>query len=246
MPVMDEFREEREAIKHGTSKQKYQYFKDYYRTPLIIAVLAALFIGILVYQLVSRKDSAFYAVMLNCSPYQENEWLEEEYAQYAGINLGEYTVTFDTGIYYKLNSTDEDTYVTVQKLDTYAGAGHLDVMLGGGEEFAHFANSILFMDLRTVLTEEQLQKYEPYLYYIDGALIDLTAMKPLEPQDYANPRNPEEMEEPMPVAIYVESSEKLNTAYYFKNAENGIALGIYSNTSHADNAVTLIDYLLSD
>ena len=246
MPVMDEFREEREAIKQGTPRQKYQYFKDYYRTPLIIALLAALFIGILLYQLVSRKDSALYAVMLNCSPYQENEWFGEEYAEYTGIDLGEYSVTFDTGIYYKLNSTDEDSYVTIQKLDTYTGAGHLDVMLGGGDEFAHFANSILFMDLRTVLTEEQLKKYEPYLYYIDASLIDLTAMETLKPEDYANPRKPEEMGDPIPVAIYVENSEKLNTAYYFKNAENGIALGIYSNTSHADNAVALIDYLLSN
>ena len=246
MPVMDEFREEREAIKHGTPRQKYQYFKDYYRTPLIIAVLAAIFIGILVYQFVSHKSSAFYAVMLNCSPYQDNEWFGAEYTEYAGIDLGKYSVTFDTGIYYRLDSTDEDTYVTVQKLDTYAGAGHLDVMLGGGEEFAHFANSILFMDLRTVLTEEQLQKYEPNLYYIDAALIDPITMGTAESQNYADPKNPEEMDDPMPVAIYVERSEKLNTAYYFKNAENGIALGIYSNTSHADNAVALIDYLLSD
>ena len=29
MPVMDEFKEEREALKHGTPKQKLAYFWDY-------------------------------------------------------------------------------------------------------------------------------------------------------------------------------------------------------------------------
>lgn len=246
MPVMDEFREEREAIKQGTPKQKYQYFKDYYRTPLIIFLLAALFVGILVYQFVTKKDSAFYAVLLNCSPYQDNEWLQEEYVDYAGINLDEYDITFDTGVYYTCNSVDEDSYVTLQKLETYTGAGQLDVMLGAGEEFAYFANSILFKDLREILSEEQLQKYEPYFYYVDTSLLDIPATETLDFGNLPDPKKPEEMENPVPVAIYVESSEKLNRAYYFKNAEDGIAIGIYANTSHPENALALIDYILSD
>lgn len=246
MPVMDEFREERESIRQGTLKQKYQYFKDYYRTPLIIFLLAALFVGILVYKFVTSKDSAFYAVLLNCSPYQDNEWLQEEYVDYAGIDLNEYTVTFDTGVYFKCNSTDEDSYITIQKLDTYTGAGQLDVMLGAGDEFAYFANSVLFMDLRTVLSEEQLQKYEPYFYYIDASVLDIPATETLDYRSLPDPGKPEEMENPIPVAVYVESSEKLNRAYYFKNAEDGIAVGIYANTSHPENALALIDYILSD
>lgn len=244
MPVMDEFREERESIKHGTPKQKYQYFKDYYRLPLIIFVLAAAFISILVYQFVTRKDSAFYAVMLNCSPYEENEWFKEEYTQRAGIDLDKLDVTLDTGIYFKLNSTDEDSYITTQKLDTYAGAGQLDVMLGAGDEFAYYANSILFRDLREVLSTEQIQKYELYFYYVDSAL--LAADSGLDIFNAPDPKNPQEMEHPVPVALYVESSEALNRAYYFKNAEDGIAIGIYANAPHPDNALSFIDYLLAE
>lgn len=249
MPVMDEFREEREAIKHGTPRQKYQYFKDYYRMPLIIILLAFTFMGILIYQFVTRKDSAFYAVLLNCSPYEENEWFTEEYTQLVGIDLDKVDVTLDTGIYFKLNSNDEDSYITTQKLDTYAGAGQLDVMLGGGDEFAHFANSILFKDLREVLSPEQIQKYEPYFYYVDISLWDAANGTQndsgLEPSTVPDPRNPQEMEQPIPVAIFVESSEALNRAYYFKNAEDGIAVGIYANAPHPDNALAFIDYLFT-
>ncbi len=250
MPVMDEFREEREAIKHGTAKQKYQYFKDYYRMPLIIALLACTFIGILVYQFVTRKDSAFYAVLLNCSPYEENEWFTEEYTQCAGIDLNKVNVTLDTNIYFKLNSNDEDSYITTQKLDTYVGARQLDMMLGAGEEFAHFANSILFTDLREVLSPEQIQKYEPYFYYVDAALWQndgsVQGASGLDPAKIPDPRNPQEMERPVPVAIYIESIEKLNRAYYFKNAGDGIAVGIYANAPHPDNAIAFLDYLFAE
>lgn len=246
MPVMDEFREEREAIKHGTPRQKYQYFKDYYRMPLIILLLASAFIGILIYQFVTRKDSAFYAVLLNCSPYEENEWFKEEYTQRADIDLEQVDVTLDTGIYFKLNSNDEDSYLTTQKLDTYTGAGQLDVILGAGDEFAYYANSILFRDLREVLSPEQIEKYEPYFYYVDTALWDAANNFNLDIFNAPDPRNPQEMEHPIPVAIYVESCETLNQAYYFKNAEDGIAVGIYANAPHLDNALNFIDYLFTE
>lgn len=246
MPVMDEFREEREAIKHGTFKQKYQYFKDYYRMPLLITILAILFVGTLVYKFVTSKDYAFYAAMLNCVPYEEYEWLNEEFADHAKIDLDRYRVVFDYNFFYTCNSSDENSVYTTQKLDAYTAARQLDVMLGTGDEFAHFADSMLFMDLRTVLTEEQLQKYEPYLYYIDVARVNQEDAEISDPQDYANPRKPKEMEDPVPVAIYVDSCKKLETACFFRNADNGIALGIYVNSLHVDNAVALIEYLLSD
>ncbi len=39
MAVMDEFREEREALKHGTPKEKFNYFMDYYKWYVIIGIL---------------------------------------------------------------------------------------------------------------------------------------------------------------------------------------------------------------
>ncbi len=251
MPVMDEFREERAAIKNGTFKQKYQYFKDYYRTPLIITVIAAIFIGAFLYNFLTAKDIAFYAVLLNSSPSEENEWFLEEYAQTAGIDLDEYDIMLDSSSYYKLNSYDEVSYTTQQKLYTYVGAGQLDVMLSTGDEFMYFANNLLFMDLRNVLSEEQIKKYEPYFYYIDASLADGADVNATEPQPFdvtkvPDPRKPEEMGRPIPVAVYVESSNKLNEAYYFQNSEDGIALGIYSNTSQPERAVSLIEFLLEN
>lgn len=252
MPVMDEFREERATIKQGTFKQKYQYFKDYYRTPLIIAILAAVFIGALVYHFVTQRPPAFYAAMLNCSDYDDNGWFETEFAEAAGIDLRENDVIFDTVMNYTLDSVDETSYITAQKLETYAGVGELDVMLGSGAEFARFANGYFFLDLREILTPEQISRYEPFFYYVDDALIEeAAASQSAETTEIAewlarlpDPRKPEDMRNPIPIAIYVDGSSKLNKAYYFKNSEDGVALGVYLNSAHIDSDIALIQYLL--
>lgn len=251
MSVMDEFREERESIKNGTLKQKWQYFKDYYLLTVVIVLVAAIIIGAFIYNYVSAKENAFYAIMLNASSYDENEWFANEYMLAAAIDTSKYQVIFDDASYYKLNSNDEVSYTTMQKLQTYAGAGQLDAMLGTGEEFKYFANGVVFMDLRNLLSEEQLAKYEPYFYYVDDTLLDKADENAknqlaIDDTNIPDPRKPEDMEQPTPVAIYVENSDKLNQSFYFPNAEDGIAIGIYSNTSHPENAVNFIDYLLSE
>ena len=67
MAVMDEFKEEREALKNGTPKQKLAYFWYYYKWHVIIALVVIIMIVSFVKQLTDRKDPAFYAVMLNAS-----------------------------------------------------------------------------------------------------------------------------------------------------------------------------------
>ena len=251
MPLMDEFREEREAIKHGTPAEKYQYFKDYYRTPLIIAIIALIIVGSFVYQYIAHKETAFYALMLNCSAYPENDRFLEGYADKAGISLDDYEITLDSAVYLDLDSTFEDSQIASQKIATYSGAGHVDVMMGGGDEFAYYANNVTFKDLRDVLTEEQLVKYEPYFYYFDEAILEEIGEVAMVGGDTSqlslpDPKDPDSMERPVPVAIYIDSSTKLNEAYYFKNAEDGIAIGIFANAPHPENAQTFIDYIMAE
>ena len=65
MAVMDEFREEREAMKNGTRKQKLEYFWCYYKWHVICTVAAIAIISSFIYEGVTRKDIALYATFLN-------------------------------------------------------------------------------------------------------------------------------------------------------------------------------------
>lgn len=65
MPVMDEFKEERAALKHGTPKEKWNYFLDYYKWHVIVGIAVIAMAVSLISQILSRKDTIFYAVMIN-------------------------------------------------------------------------------------------------------------------------------------------------------------------------------------
>lgn len=53
MAVMDEFKEEREALKRGTPKQKLAYFWYYYKWHVIISVIIIGMLVSFIYQFVN-------------------------------------------------------------------------------------------------------------------------------------------------------------------------------------------------
>ena len=65
MPVMDEFREEREAIKNAGWQYKLKYFWDYYKWFVIGGIFALFIIISIVKDVINTKDFIFNGVMLN-------------------------------------------------------------------------------------------------------------------------------------------------------------------------------------
>ena len=175
MAVMDEFREEREALKNGTPKEKLQYFWYYYKWHVIIALVVIIMIVSFVQQLRDRTDPAFYAVMLNASLLDQTTSEQPEFvtdfAGKEGIDLNTSDITFDTSIRIVEDSMDETSITSSQKLMVYVAANELDCMITDFTSFQKYANSSMFYDLRDVLTEEQVQALEPYFYYVDRTVV---------------------------------------------------------------------------
>lgn len=260
MPVMDEFKEEREKIKSGSFQDKMKYFWYYYKIHTIVTLCVIGFAVMLIHDIVSQKDEAFFAVALNCTASDETQISAflQGYADYAEINTDKYDVVIDKSIY--LSSSDADNLTaqinemamsSSQKLMAYTSARKLDVIIGNSEFFPYQANQGKFYDLRELLTEEQLSKYEPYFYYVDQAYIDaldaaaealsLTGEMEEALASPPDPDKPEEMEQPIPVAIYVTDCRSLTDTYEFGG--DYTALGIMVNTQNVDNTLKFIDYL---
>lgn len=252
MAVMDEFKEEREALKNGTPKQKLAYFWYYYKWHVIISVIIIGMLVSFIYQYANRKDTAFNAVLLNASlldqiSSEQPDFLTD-FAEKEGIDLNTSDITFDTSIRVVEGSMDEVSVTSTQKLMVYVAANELDSMITDFDSFQKYANSSLFYDLRDILTEEQFQALEPYFYYVDRDVVlaieaandDLnTDYTP----EYPDPLHPEEMQDPVPVGICLTGCKDLTDNYYFRG--DGIVMGIYANAEHADTAVDLAEYLLS-
>lgn len=249
MPLMDEFKEERGTLKNASFKEKWNYFWDYYKTRTIVIAMFAFLVIVYVHSVLTAKEEAIFISLLNSVPGNAEAIynLEEDFASYADIDTKEYEVVLDTSISLSTSGMGQAVSDAVQRLTAYIASGKIDVIVGGSDMFVTEANQGIFVDLRTVLSEEQIAAYEPYFYYVDQAhidmintpehLLDITKELPQAP----DPTKPEEMKKPIPVGLFVSHLTKISDAYYFSGDYS--VLGILLNAPHPEKALQFVDYV---
>ncbi|MBO5282392.1 MAG: hypothetical protein J6B43_04595 [Lachnospiraceae bacterium] len=244
MPVMDEFREEREAMKQKSFKEKFQYFVDYYKWHVIGGVLAVAFAVSLIHSIVTHKDYAFYYAFLNTYQTPASETFREDFAAQAGIDLEKYEVMLDTDLYITDNVYDENNVGTVERLMVYIAAGDIDVMAGDVNSMNRYTYNGTFMDLRQLLPEELQAVLEPYYYYMDGAVADeINEHQEIGEIDYvpqypANPSDPESMTDPIPVGLYIQDCARIQESFIFKESEAVMCI-----VANAEDPNTVLEYI---
>lgn len=251
MPVMDEFREEREALKHGTPKEKFTYFMDYYKWHVIIGVCAITMIAVLANQILTRKDRAFYVALVNGIDMAPVESEDDPFAQYSGIDTNKSAVAYDTSMRIDFNSTDDYSVNSAEKFVVFLASAEMDVVISGENIIQKYAHNETFYDLTKFLSEEQIKEYSPYFYYIDQAVIDkIVAAQEAYDYDflpeYPDPTHPESMEQPIPIGIYVTDCPALTDRFAFTNSDSGIILSVVLNTTRPEMASKYIDYLMKN
>ena len=132
----------------------------------------------------------------------------------------------------------------------YLAASEIDVFLSNEAVIQQYAYNESFHDLRDILTQEQIDRYEPYFFYLDQTVADAVQNALANPDfdydhtpDIPNPWNPEAMDQPIPVGISLESAASLSEIYYF--GEDGPAvIAVVTNSPHPETAIKYIEYLL--
>lgn len=247
MPVMDEFKEEREALKHGTLEQKLTYFADYYKWHAIIAVIVLCIVISFVVHALTRKETALHVCMVNTYALGSEDYITD-FAEFADIDLNSWELFFDTGIFIQEDALDETSVASSQKLLVYIAAGELDVMITDTETVKMYTNNEFFCDLREFLTPEQTESYKPYFYYIDMKAVQ-EAQEAIDNFDetyvpsYPDPRKPDEMEQPVPVGIYLNASEGFTENFLFKTED--VVLIVLQNTKRPETVQQFIDYVMA-
>lgn len=251
MPVMDEFREEREALKHGTPKEKFAYFMDYYKWHAIITVCVIVAVSILANQILTRKDKAFYVALVNGMDTAPVESEDDPFTQYADIDTRTSMVVYDTSMYIDFNSMDNYSINSAEKFVVFLASKEMDVVISGTDIIQKYAHNETFYDLREVLTEEQIEKCRPYFYYIDQSIVkkiaaEQEAMNYDFIPEYPDPTDPGNMEQPIPVGIYVTDRPALTDRFAFSNGGSGIVLSVVLNTTRPEMVSKYIDFLMTD
>lgn len=248
MPVMDEFKKEREELKQKSLKERLSYYIYYYKWHALAVIAAIAIIISLISNIINRKDCAFYAVLLNTLDSLQSEEYVQSFADYAGIDTNEYDVLFDTTMAINGDGRDDISITTYQKLAVYTAAGDLDILIAAPEIVEIYANDQIYYDLRDLLTSETASLCEPYFYYVDQSVVDAASEARYNGQQYEavypDPRHPEEMEIPIPVGIYLDDCSKLKEYFYFGSEE--LVLGVYINSKNAGTAVKFIEFIMQE
>lgn len=252
MPVMDEFKEERAALKDASFKVKWNYFWDYYKLPVVVTAIAVVLITTLVVQIMQRKDTALFVAMINGGSLQADVApYIEEFCEYADIDTEESTALFDTTMYIDFDNLNDITKSSLEKMMVYIAAQEVDLVVTATDMFEYYGYGPTFMDLREFLTEEQIAKYEPYFYYIDQAIVqEKEAQQDAMNYDFVpayptNPNDPTTMQDPIPVGIYLkDNAETFLDNYYFSGGEP--VVGIIVNTTKPEMSSQFIEFIFQD
>lgn len=250
MALRDEVREQQNKLKGKTFKEKLNYFWDYYKVHTIAFIFFITIISVFIKDIVTNKDNAFSAVILNSYAQEAQEAFQADFAAYAGIDTDTYSCLIDTSATYSVDSMSQYDIAFAQRIVAQVQTGDLDSFVGDVQAFSHYADGYLFQDLREALTEEEYEKFEPYFYYIDTAAIE--ARREMTGEDMladvsdetpTDPTDPSSMETPVPVGIYLDSSPRLAQWNCYTATGETPVFGFLANAAHPDLAHRFLAYL---
>lgn len=222
MPVMDEFRKEREELKQKGFKEKLSYFLYYYKwhTLAVIAIIAM--IVSIVTNIVTSKETAFYICLLNTFDIPQSEDYVQSFAEYAGIDTEKYEVEFDTSMAIRDDGRDDISIATYQRLAVYTAAGDMDAIISPPDIVERYAAEGVFYNLRNLLTPEEAALCEPYFYYA------------------ADP----ETGESVPVGIHLDNCQTLKDNFLL--GSDDMIIAVYINSPNVETAVKFIEFIMQE
>ena len=140
----------------------------------------------------------------------------------------------------------QEIYDSMETFTAMVASHTVDAFAGDLDLFLYYGYLGYGVDLRTVLTPEELEVLRPYLHYIDGKLIDQQEANDegiaSAYQNRPDSTKPEIMGDPIPVAVSLKAAtEEFRETYRF--GENAV-IGICASASYPQNALAFLRYCL--
>lgn len=251
MSFRDELNNAKKVVREGTTKEKVEYFWDYYKWHMFILIFIVGMIGNILYTYMIQKDYVLQGIFLNAVAEQEDKIeLEQNFIEHATIDSDKETVFFDTNYYFSTDTKSSfvaNSYETLQIMHAKIATGEIDFIVGDLDSMNNIAYREYFYELPEVISDEILKKYEKCFLYYDRAFIEkLNNMDEIIDTSktiiYPDPRKPELMEDPVPIFIDVSKSQKLQGFYPY--ADNVCVMAFAVNSENNEEARCFLDYLM--
>ena len=254
MAVMDEFQTERKTIKQGTLRKKIEYFWQYYKWHTILILGIIICVGNIIYTRMSEPKIELNGIILNATSSGIGERTDNLLANFLKekkLALSKNNFLFDTSLVFLSTGKTEavsSNYATFQVLQTQSVSGKLDFIVGDAVGMTTLSYRDYFTDLRTLLTDDQFKKYEPYMCYMDLAFMEemeesLAYYDESVILEYPDCKNPAAMKNPVPVLIDLSASKEITNVYNFPI--DTPVFGVVC-TTHLDMTLKFMDFLLTE
>lgn len=253
MPVMDEFKEERNAIKQKSPKEQWEYFWGYYKWYVIGGIALLAVVVYVIYSQVTAKKEVLFGIALNTSltdiGTQASEALLSDYLSYAGFDPAKEEAYLSTGLY-MYSDNAQASYEANQSIATYVAARSLDICIMDEASFAVYGYDCTFLDLETCLDKEFLSSVSDKLFYVDLPLAEEYRRRQDEDEStddmvFPSGTDPESMEDAHPVGIDISDCAPLLEAYGYSKEDGPLYIGIVRNSKRTDAAVKFVQFLFS-
>lgn len=213
MSAFQNARNEFKKLKGEPLKVKLDYILSYYWIPIVafIAIVAILISQIV--HIATQKDCLLSGFCLNAiADHQATGQYVQQLSQAAGLDPETQKISFSTGA--MLDSDPQSSYMTAQMLTARIAADDLDVLAGSSDELLSYAYQYVFFDLRTVLTDRQLEQLSAHFLYMDLSLPDDYMSVSDQQVEFPDPTKPEAMENPVPFAFAIPTDSAFHQLYY--------------------------------
>ena len=247
MTIREEIKRERKKfLATATPKEKLCYFWDYYGLWTTISIIIIAFLAYFVIDTITQPTIVLNGSFVNLAPDNalKSSNLGDEFLKAENFDAEEYDVSFGTGITIIPDNVTA-SYESSQALMTQAAGGALDFIAGHNSVLLDYAYGGLFADLRTLMSEDELEQFKPYLHYIDEAVIDLRYerednFESFDDIELPDSKKPEEMERPIPIFIDMEGNKKMSSVY---GNTRGLIIGISVNAPNPETTVKFFKFL---
>ena len=244
MKISEYIKNEREKMKGKSFRERLSYFWYYYKWLVIALAVVALVLAKAISTEINRKDVVLNGILVDGVATLETPAVLQEFYDTNGIDPEKEEIYLNTGL--SLDSGIPSVVsTTYQRIHAGIGAKDTDFLMGYEYVIQRFANdpSNMFCDLRTILSRERLAELEEALYYIDGNVIEQIRENPDAAVPLPDPKKPEEMADPIPVAVDLSSCKEFVSAYY--QSEKAVYFAVVVNAPRKELTAQFMEFLLS-
>ncbi len=230
-------------LKDKPLKDKLKYIFTYYWAAIIGGVCVLACAISMITGALTKKDIALSGYLVNS--YNNTSYTQDfrqEFLAHQQLDPKKYDFSLISNVSYSKTNPSEAAFHVMESIMIQSTAGNLDFVVVDLTSYPVF--SAYYTDLRSVLTDEQLEKWSSQLIYVEKEALDI-----LTSDDVDNIRLPdyflsaEGLKDPIPMGIRIPTSSCLFEAYSFPNDE--IVIGIMRNTPNLENTLAFIEYIMN-